>query len=81
MSGAPDSPTVSDMFEHAAPQLRDRSETLLRQCTSCSHSEFVHADDAPRWCLFSECACSSYTIDLAALEARIELAHFGRSVA
>jgi hypothetical protein len=56
------------MFESAGPQLRERSETLRRRCASCSHSEFVHADDAPRWCLFSECSCSDYTVSLTAVE-------------
>ncbi len=50
------------MFESAGLQVRERSDTLLKRCAGCSHSEFVHADDAPRWCLFSECGCSDYVV-------------------
>jgi hypothetical protein len=64
------------MFETAGPQVRTRSETLRRRCAACSHSEFVHADDTPRWCLYSECLCSDYTVDVSAIELDL-----GRSVA
>ena len=71
MFSLPHSPTVSHMFDHAAvPEVRARAESLHRRCFVCSHSEFVHADDTPRWCLYSECACSSYTTDLASIRVK-----------
>lgn len=71
MFGPPVSPTVTDMFESAGvSQVRARAESLQRQCFVCSHTEFVHADGTPRWCLFSECGCASYTIDLTSIELR-----------
>jgi hypothetical protein len=58
------------MFESAGQQVRERSDTLRRRCVACAHSEFVHADHAPRWCLFSECACSDYTVGVPEAEPR-----------
>jgi len=29
-------------------------------CTSCTHSEFLHRDQIPRLCLFSECGCAGW---------------------
>jgi hypothetical protein len=39
-------------------------------CSACVHSEFVHADGRPRECLYSDCPCVSFTIDLASIERR-----------
>jgi hypothetical protein len=56
------------MFAHALRAERTGPDPLRRPCAACVHSEFIHADDEPRGCLFSDCACRSFTVDLAATE-------------
>jgi hypothetical protein len=34
-------------------------------CTKCEHTEFVHGDFEARRCLYSECACSGFTLGAA----------------
>ena len=29
-------------------------------CSECTHSEFLHRDEGPRLCLFSECGCAGW---------------------
>lgn len=35
-------------------------------CTTCQHSEFVHCDFDDRLCLYSECVCSGFSVEVAA---------------
>jgi hypothetical protein len=58
------------MFAHALRMDRTSPDPLRRPCAACVHSEFVHADGEPRDCLFSDCTCASFTVDVAAAERR-----------
>jgi hypothetical protein len=68
MLASPGPRTVGPMFAHALRAERTGGDPLRRPCATCLHSEFIHADGEPRGCLFSECVCGSFTVDLAATE-------------
>ena len=56
------------MFAHSIRTERTGPDPLRRPCAACVHSEFVHADGEPRGCLFSDCTCPSFAVDIAAAE-------------
>jgi hypothetical protein len=59
---------VDRVYSQALRGERTGIDPLRRPCFVCVHSEFVHADAQPRECLYSDCACGSFTIDLASIE-------------
>lgn len=44
---------VRSIFQHIAD-----SRSIF--CSECTHSEFLHRDEGPRLCLFSECGCAGW---------------------
>jgi hypothetical protein len=61
---------VNDVYAQSLRGERTGIDPLRRMCSACVHSEFVHADGRPRECLYSDCPCVSFTIDLASIERR-----------
>jgi hypothetical protein len=53
---------------HTLPP-RHGPDPLRHPCVACAHSEFVHGDEAPRGCLYSECECPTFTAELVAVGA------------
>jgi hypothetical protein len=46
--------------------LGSRSELSRVPCAGCQHAEFIHGDHNDRLCLYSECGCSGFAVDVAA---------------
>jgi hypothetical protein len=48
----------------------DQEDATAAFCATCGHSEFVHADNGNRPCVFSVCDCNRFivgaTLDLSA---------------
>ncbi len=69
MAGSPHRRTVLCMQtqagygHHAAIERPGINRT---PCALCTHAEFLHCDDDLRRCLYSECACSGFAMDVAA---------------
>jgi hypothetical protein len=49
------------MWSTSHTGIADRRAVLAQApCARCEHRELIHADDAPRRCLYSACACAGF---------------------
>jgi hypothetical protein len=66
MSRAPRTPYGNGMTAYSVQQLMQRRhlEPLRNFCAQCEHSEFIHGDFDARRCLYTECACSGFTLSV-----------------
>ena len=63
MSRLPQVTYGSSMTTQELSQITRREDATRVYCAICGHTEFVHADNGNRRCLYSVCDCNRFIVD------------------